>query len=73
MTGVPEGRVLIVSPHLDDAAFSCAALLDRPRPADVLTVFAGTPDPPRRTSWDKRTGFDDSDAAMTARLSLIHI
>jgi hypothetical protein len=68
MTGVPEGRVLIVSPHLDDAAFSCAALLDRPQPADVLTVFAGSPDPPQRARWDMVTGFADSAEAMAARL-----
>jgi hypothetical protein len=68
MTGAPEGRVLIVSPHLDDAALSCAALLDRPQGADVLTVFAGSPDPPRQGHWDARTGFASSAEAMAARL-----
>jgi hypothetical protein len=59
--------VLIVSPHLDDAAVSCAALLDGDKPAHVLTVFGGAPDPPR-VAWSERTmGFPDSTQTMRAR------
>ena len=59
--------LLIVSPHLDDAVLSCFALLTGPAPADVLTVFAGAPVPPR-VAWSERAmGFADSDATMTAR------
>ena len=49
--GAAEGRLLILSPHLDDAALSCAALIERDRAADVLTVFDGEPDPPRAGAW----------------------
>ena len=56
-----------MSPHLDDAVLSCFALLTGPTPADVLTVFAGAPVPPR-VAWSERAmGFADSDATMTAR------
>jgi LmbE family N-acetylglucosaminyl deacetylase len=68
MSGVPQGRVLIVSPHLDDAALSCAALLDRPERSDVLTVFAGSPDPPCQGHWDEITGFANSKEALATRL-----
>jgi len=62
-----EPAVLIVSPHLDDAVLSCFALLTGPAPADVLTVFAGAPAPPR-VAWSERAmGFADSDATMAAR------
>jgi len=65
---VPPGRLLVVSPHLDDAALSCAALLERAEPVDVLTVCAGRPEPSRTGAWDRWTGFRDSDASMAARL-----
>src|SRR5436305_1067911 len=55
-----EEPLLLVSPHPDDAALSCAALLARVEPIDVLTVFAGSPDPPSQGSWDRVTGFVDS-------------
>jgi LmbE family N-acetylglucosaminyl deacetylase len=62
-----EGPLLVVSPHFDDAALSCAALVERREPADVLTVFGGRPDPPVRADWDVRCGFLDSDEAIAAR------
>jgi hypothetical protein len=63
----PRGRLLIVSPHPDDAAFSCAALLAREEPADLLTVFDGTPQAPRRTVFNALYGFADSTEATTVR------
>jgi hypothetical protein len=57
----------VVSPHPDDAAFSCAALLARDEPVDVLTVFDGTPPRPRRTDADRVAGFADSSEATSAR------
>ena len=63
------GRLLVVSPHLDDAVLSCWALLARATPADVLTVFAGAPDPPVRKAWDMRMGFGDSAESIRARLA----
>ena len=59
--------LLIVSPHLDDAALSCAALIARQLPVDVLTLFAGEPDPPRQGGWDRTIGFPDSAASMRVR------
>ena len=63
----PAGALLIVSPHFDDAAFSCAALLDRGEPADVLTIFAGAPEPPLQGWWDERCGFASSAESVPAR------
>lgn len=62
-----EAPILILEPHFDDAALSCAALLDRQAPLEVLTVFAGDPESPRRGSWDELAGFADSAAALSAR------
>ena len=62
-----EGPVLVLEPHFDDAALSCAALLDRQEPLDVVTVFAADPESPRRGSWDELAGFPDSTAALSAR------
>jgi hypothetical protein len=62
-----EGPVLVLEPHFDDAALSCAALLDRHAPLDVVTVFAGDPESPRHGSWDELAGFPNSAAALSAR------
>ncbi|KVC59037.1 PIG-L family deacetylase [Burkholderia stagnalis] len=61
-------RWLVVSPHLDDAVFSCGQLLARSPGSVVATVFAGIP--PRGTPappWDRRAGFGTADDAMRAR------
>jgi LmbE family N-acetylglucosaminyl deacetylase len=58
---------LILEPHFDDAALSCAALLAREVPIDVVTVFAGEPTPPVRGHWDETCGFADSREALVAR------
>jgi LmbE family N-acetylglucosaminyl deacetylase len=60
-------RVLIVSPHLDDAVLSALSIVHSSAADEVLTVFAGTPDPPVITDWDVRCGFDDSTEAMHVR------
>lgn len=62
-------RLLVVSPHLDDAVLSCWGLLDRATPVDVLTVFAGAPVPPMRKAWDVAMGFGDSAESLRARLA----
>ncbi|MBK1820773.1 PIG-L family deacetylase [Burkholderia orbicola] len=61
-------RWLVVSPHLDDAVFSCGQLLAQAPGSIVVTVFAGipphgTPAPP----WDQRAGFRHADEAVRAR------
>jgi LmbE family N-acetylglucosaminyl deacetylase len=64
-----EAPLLLLSPHFDDAALSCAALLAREEPIDVLTVFAGEPVPPRQGEWDRVTGFPDSTESRRVRLA----
>ncbi|WP_186184716.1 PIG-L family deacetylase [Burkholderia gladioli] len=59
--------LFVVSPHLDDAVFGCAALLAVRPGAVVCTVFAGTPAAPQRQPWDQAAGFADSTAAMDER------
>ncbi|HLX81715.1 MAG TPA: PIG-L family deacetylase [Burkholderiales bacterium] len=62
------GRLLVISPHLDDAVLSCAHLIAKNPGAVVATVFAGTPsDGSVATSWDKGCGFSSAREAMCAR------
>ena len=62
------GRLLVVSPHCDDAVLSCGDLLHDNRGAAVVTVFAGSPAAlPAPTDWDRRAGFAPSDDVMAAR------
>ncbi|WP_175821408.1 PIG-L family deacetylase [Burkholderia sp. BCC0419] len=61
-------RWLVVSPHLDDAVFSCGQRLAQTPGSIVVTVFAGIP--PRGTPappWDRRAGFRHADEAVRAR------
>lgn len=60
--------LFVVSPHLDDAVFSCGMLLAMHPGSIVCTVFAGAPRPPVSASWDQAAGFPDSDAALQARM-----
>jgi LmbE family N-acetylglucosaminyl deacetylase len=59
--------LLLLSPHCDDAVLSCAALLARERPIDLMTVFTGAPDPPQQSAWDRTTGFANSAASVPVR------
>lgn len=61
-----------MSPHLDDAALSCGALLDRDHPLTVFDVFTQRPEPEQFTDWDTRCGFEGSDQAMQARWAEEH-
>lgn len=61
-----DAAVLVLSPHLDDALFSCAELIRRTAP-DVWTVFAGDPRPVVTTAWDESCGFPDSHTLVTQR------
>ncbi|CAL8480658.1 PIG-L family deacetylase [Caballeronia sp. S22] len=60
-------RLLVLSPHLDDAVFSCGAMLAASPGATVCTVFAGTPDDALVTDWDLQCGFANAHEAMHAR------
>jgi LmbE family N-acetylglucosaminyl deacetylase len=62
-------RLVVISPHLDDAVLGCGALLATHPGATVITVFtggpAGSPDPP--THWDALAGFSAGDDVLGAR------
>lgn len=68
----PDGPVVVVSPHLDDAVFSLGASLHAAaqagRPVDVLTVLAGDPESvaPADDS-NRRAGFATAGEAAWAR------
>ncbi|XUW93014.1 PIG-L family deacetylase [Burkholderia sp. M6-3] len=60
-------RLLVVSPHLDDAVLSCGLLLAAKPSAIVCTVFAAPPPENMSTDWDRQSGFTDSFEAMQTR------
>jgi hypothetical protein len=59
---------VILSPHLDDAVFSCWHLLDQPQ-SRIITIFAGVPPASTSTLWDRLCGTSNSEAMMHTRLS----
>jgi LmbE family N-acetylglucosaminyl deacetylase len=66
------GRVVVVSPHLDDAAFSLGAAVAQAARAGadvtVLTVFAGDPESDAPAEWwDRKAGFATLGEAARAR------
>ncbi len=62
-------RVVIVSPHLDDAVLGCARLMALHPGCTVVTVFAGNPSryPDPMRLWDVQSGFQPGDDVMAAR------
>ncbi|HEX3380207.1 MAG TPA: PIG-L family deacetylase [Paraburkholderia sp.] len=60
-------RLFIVSPHFDDAVFSCGALLAAHPDAAVCTVFAAPPEHEMRTEWDEKAGFANAHEAVHER------
>ena len=62
-------RVVVLSPHLDDAVISCGAFLSVHPGATVVTVFCGFPaeilDPPNW--WAQLSGFGPGDDVTAAR------
>jgi LmbE family N-acetylglucosaminyl deacetylase len=62
------GRLVCVSPHLDDVVLSCGDALAAHSGAVVVTAFAGHPDTyPDLTSWDARAGFEQGADVVAAR------
>lgn len=64
-----DAPCFVVSPHLDDAVFSCGMLLASRPGSLVCTVFCGAPEPPRQTPWDQSAGHSDSTQAMRSRIA----
>ena len=69
---LPEGcmdRVVVCSPHFDDAALGAAHLLNANTGSTVITLFGGPParypDPP--TEWDALGGFRSGDDVVAVR------
>ncbi len=57
---------VILSPHLDDAVFSCWHLITQPD-AEVITIFAGIPASNTATLWDRLCGERNSAVMMRRR------
>jgi LmbE family N-acetylglucosaminyl deacetylase len=64
-----RARMVIVSPHLDDAVLGCALLMIENPGATVITVFAGNPPeyPEQMRYWDVQGGFGPHDDVMAVR------
>ncbi|MEI8000165.1 MAG: PIG-L family deacetylase [Actinomycetes bacterium] len=62
-------RIVVISPHLDDAALGCGTLLAAHPGSTVVTVFAGRPDsyPDPAERWDAVCGFGPGDEVHAAR------
>jgi LmbE family N-acetylglucosaminyl deacetylase len=60
-------RLLVISPHLDDAVLSCGTLLAAHPGAFVCTVFTAPPEKHMITDWDRQSGFADAVEAIHAR------
>src|ERR1700682_4761464 len=62
-------RIVVVSPHFDDAALGAAHLLTTYPGSTVITVLAGWPTsyPDEPTSWDACGGFKAGDDVVAAR------
>lgn len=61
-------KVLVISPHFDDAVLSVGQFLAGRPNADVLTVFGGKPTPPVvEWRYDQSRGFKSPDEAVDAR------
>jgi LmbE family N-acetylglucosaminyl deacetylase len=70
--GLPTGRVVVLSPHLDDAVFSLGAAIAaasrRGGEIRIVTVLAGDPDSKAEAGrWDRRCGFSTHVASVVAR------
>lgn len=62
------GRLLVVSPHLDDAVLACGEFLAGHPDALVVTVFAGFPAARLSlTDWDRGSGFSSGVEAIASR------
>jgi LmbE family N-acetylglucosaminyl deacetylase len=65
----PAAPAVVLSPHADDAVFSCWSILTGGTPVVVVNVFAGIPDDGVVTWWDRICGADDSAAHARERIA----
>src|SRR4051812_32684970 len=71
--GLPEpgelDRIVVVSPHLDDAVLGCGRFMSVHRGVTVVSVFAGNPSayPDPMRLWDVQSGFGPDDDVMEVR------
>ena len=58
-------RIVVISPHLDDAVLGCGRLMARHPGATVVSVYTGAPSayPDPMTHWDTIAGFGPLDGA----------
>ncbi|RXZ36949.1 PIG-L family deacetylase [Oxalobacteraceae bacterium CAVE-383] len=62
------GKLLVFSPHMDDAVLSCGELIAQHPETCVVTVFAAAPPGfSRLTDWDAASGFRDARQAIECR------
>jgi LmbE family N-acetylglucosaminyl deacetylase len=64
-----DGRILVLSPHPDDAVFSAWSVLSAAPAPVVVNVFAAEPLPGSITYWDRICGATDSAEQMRARVA----
>jgi LmbE family N-acetylglucosaminyl deacetylase len=62
-------KIVVVSPHFDDAALGAAHVLSTYPASTVITVFGGPPEayPEEVTDWDAAGGFVSGDDVVAAR------
>lgn len=63
-------KILVISPHFDDAVLSAGQFLTERPDADIVTVFGGLPLTPDNvlTPYDEKCGFDSARNAVGARV-----
>ena len=66
-------RIVVVSPHLDDAVLGCSYLLAAHPGATVVTVFAGRPPeyPSPMERWDAICGFVEGDDIFSGDVDVV--
>lgn len=65
----PEGPVLLLSPHLDDAVLGCWSVLTSGDDVQVVNVFTLPPPPGTSTEWDRLAGVPDSPRLFAMRIA----
>lgn len=60
-------KVLLLSPHFDDAVLSAGQFMAGRPDADVVTVFGGMPQEEQLTPYDEKCGFTNSTEAVKVR------